>query len=27
VTPAVSPVALRGMFDDGGELALVDVRE
>jgi rhodanese-related sulfurtransferase len=27
VTTAVSPAELRGMFDDGGELALVDVRE
>jgi rhodanese-related sulfurtransferase len=27
VTPAVSPAALRGMVEDGGELALVDVRE
>jgi rhodanese-related sulfurtransferase len=27
VTTAVSPDALRGMLDDGGELALVDVRE
>jgi rhodanese-related sulfurtransferase len=27
VTRSVSPAALRGMFDDGGELALVDVRE
>jgi rhodanese-related sulfurtransferase len=27
VTAAVSPAALRGMLDDGGELALVDVRE
>jgi rhodanese-related sulfurtransferase len=27
VTARVSPAALRGMFDDGGELALIDVRE
>jgi rhodanese-related sulfurtransferase len=27
VTAAVSPAALRGMVEDGGELALVDVRE
>jgi rhodanese-related sulfurtransferase len=27
MTAAVSPAALRGMFGDGGELALVDVRE
>src|SRR5215469_11874018 len=27
VTAAVSPAALRGMLEDGGELALVDVRE
>src|SRR5215831_10208002 len=27
VTTVVSPDALRGMLDDGGELALVDVRE
>lgn len=27
MTLTVSPVELRGMFDDGGELALVDVRE
>jgi len=27
VTTAVGPAELRGMFDDGGELALVDVRE
>jgi rhodanese-related sulfurtransferase len=27
VTTAVSPAGLRSMFDDGGELALVDVRE
>jgi rhodanese-related sulfurtransferase len=27
VTTAVNPAALRGMLDDGGELALVDVRE
>jgi rhodanese-related sulfurtransferase len=27
VTALVSPAALRGMLDDGGELALIDVRE
>jgi rhodanese-related sulfurtransferase len=27
VTTAVGPAELRGMFDDGGELALIDVRE
>ena len=27
MTAAVSPAALRGMVEDGGELALVDVRE
>jgi len=27
VTAAVSPAALRGMLEDGGEIALVDVRE
>jgi rhodanese-related sulfurtransferase len=27
VTKTVSPAELRGLFDDGGELALVDVRE
>src|SRR5262249_49154005 len=27
VTAAVSPAALRGMMEDGGEIALVDVRE
>ena len=27
MTAAVSPAALRGMLDDGGEIALVDVRE
>ena len=27
MTAAVNPAALRGMLDDGGELALVDVRE
>jgi rhodanese-related sulfurtransferase len=27
VTARVSPAALQGMFDDGGELALIDVRE
>jgi rhodanese-related sulfurtransferase len=27
VTARVSPAALRGMLDDGGELALIDVRE
>jgi rhodanese-related sulfurtransferase len=27
VTAAVSPAALRGMVEDGGELALVDIRE
>ena len=27
MTTAISPAELRGMFDDGGELALIDVRE
>jgi len=27
VTAPVSPTALRGMLDDGSELALIDVRE